>query len=799
MLVSIPVPNLIQGVSQQPPQMRLASQASEQLNGYSSPTDGLTKRPPTQFVGVLDNGPTDSTALYHFIDRDTSEKYVMSVSGPTLKVWTLAGAPVPVYGTNWGDAVPSTWTTYMTGADSSNTRMMSIADTTFVVNRNRTVEADTTLSGARSQEALITVTQGSYKCTYTIWVALNGGSETKIEVKTWDGKTAAAGEIDTIKTDDIAIALMQTGWGNFTISRYGSTIHVTPTNASHTFTIRTADSGGDTLLLAAKRTVPRLSDLPLQGPNGFKIAVNPDPEQEAGDYWVELVKDTLSANGYWRETVAPSTLTTLKATTMPFIVRRKVDTTNGTFFSIEPGPWAARAVGDLTTNPWPSFVGQKIQDFFFYKNRLSFLASDKVIMSEAGNYYNFFRSAIAVVLDSDPIDIGTLNTSVSTLRAAIPFNESVIIFSDQAQFVLRTANDEPLTSSTAMSVKTTEFSSASALCRPVSTGRSILFMQADARYAGMREYMATSSAGDSYDAVDLTSHVNAYIVGAPQNLSVSSYDNLAVVSTSETTNPTGGVAPSLWNYKWLLNGNEKIQSAWSRWSFPGCSRIVGMEWFNKRLYLVVIRNSQAYLEFMDFEIRVPDPDNFLPHIDCLVKVASMTTTGATSTLSTTVGGETADFQNLQAIAVVDGKKVNILSKTASSVTVPGNATALVSYVGIPYSLSYTFSPVYLRQQNIPVLDGRLTLTYGTVSFSDTGYFKVEISTRYRLPYSYEYFGGSYDSSYVTDSVNLERGTFRYPIHAKNEDATVTLSNDSHFPVRLNAASFEAQFVARSRV
>jgi len=800
MLVSIPVPNLIQGVSQQPPQMRLPSQASEQVNGYSSPTDGLTKRPPTQFVGVLDNGPTDSTSLYHFIDRDTSEKYVMSVSGPTLKVWTLTGVPVPVYGANWSDAIPASWNTYMSGADSSNTRLMSIADTTFVVNRNRTVEADTTASAVRAQEALITVTQGSYKCTYTIWFSRNGATETKLEVKTWNGTSAAAGEIQSIKTDDIAQEFFSMSWGGFTIERFGSTLHVKVTNASDTFTIRTADSGGDTLLLAAKRTVPRISDLPLQGPNGFKIAVNPDPEQEAGDYWVELVKDTLSANGYWRETVAPNTLTTLKASTMPFIVRRKVDTTNGVFFAVEPGPWATRAVGDLTTNPWPSFVGQKIQDFFFYKNRLSFLASDKVIMSEAGNYYNFFRSAIAVVLDSDPIDIGTLNTSVSTLRAAIPYNESVIIFSDQAQFVLRTANDEPLTSATAMSVKTTEFSSASALCRPVSTGRSILFMQADARYAGMREYSAMSSTGDTYDAVDLTSHVNAYVVGSPQNLTVSSYDNLAVIATSETTNPTGGGIPSLWNYKWLLNGNEKIQSAWSRWTFPGCTRIVGMEWFNKRLYMVVIRDSQAYLEFMDFEVRVPDPDNFLPHLDCLFKSTTGSWNGVFTVITTTnASSETANFDNILIQAILEGKTVDVLDRTTSSVTVRGNASNTTCYIGIPYSMEYTFSPVYLRQQNVPVLDGRLTLTYGSVSFSDTGYFKVLISPKFRTPYSYEYFGGSFNANYMTDEINLERGTFRYPIHTRNEDASITISTDSHFPLRLNAASFEAQFVARSRV
>lgn len=804
MLVSIPVANLIQGVSQQPPQMRLQSQAAEQINAYSSPTDGLTKRPPTQFVGVLENGSTASTAIYHFIDRDTTEKYVLSLSGTTLRAWTLAGAAVPVYGQNWGDAVPTSWGTYTTGATSSNTRMMSIADTTFVFNRNAVVAASTSSSdssASRNQEALVTVTQGSYKCTYSIFVAVGTNAEAEYVVKTFNGTTTATGEISTIKTEEIAENLKALSWPTgLTVTRYGSTLHISASAASTTFTVRVSDSGGDTLLVAAKGQVPRISDLPLNGPSGFKIAVNPDPELEAGDYWVEFVKDSAAANGYWRETAAPATPLSLSKTTMPFIVRRKVDATNGVFFSIEQGPWVNRSAGTVTTNPWPSFVGQSIQDVFFFKNRLCFLASDKVIMSEVNNYYNFFRTSVAQVLDSDPIDIGTLHTSVSTLRAAIPYNQGVVIFSDQAQFILRTSNDEPLTAATATTVKTTEFSSASFSCRPVTTGRSILFPQADARYAGLREYMATSATTDSYDAIDLTSHVNSYIEGSPNNLAVSSYDNLAVVSTSSSTSPSSGSAPVLWNYKWLMNGNEKIQSAWSKWTFPYATRILGMEWFNKRLYLVIVRNSQAYLEFMDFEVRVPDPDNFLPHLDCLFKSTTGSWNGVFTVITTTnASSETANFDNIPIQAILEGKTVDVLDRTTSSVTVRGNASNKTCYIGIPYSMEYTFSPVYLRQQNVPVLDGRLTLTYGSVSFSDTGYFKVLISPKFRTPYSYEYFGGSFNANYMTDEINLERGTFRYPIHTRNEDASITISTDSHFPLRLNAASFEAQFVTRSRV
>ena len=52
-LVSRTIPNLVQGVSQQPEVLRLSSQATSQINGFSSVVEGLKKRPPTNFIAKL--------------------------------------------------------------------------------------------------------------------------------------------------------------------------------------------------------------------------------------------------------------------------------------------------------------------------------------------------------------------------------------------------------------------------------------------------------------------------------------------------------------------------------------------------------------------------------------------------------------------------------------------------------------------------------------------------------------------------------------------------------------------------
>ena len=78
-LITEQISNLINGVSQQPPSLRLASQAEVQENGMVTIAEGLKKRPPLEHVVKLNN-KTDTDAKVHFIDRDANERYVTLIT-----------------------------------------------------------------------------------------------------------------------------------------------------------------------------------------------------------------------------------------------------------------------------------------------------------------------------------------------------------------------------------------------------------------------------------------------------------------------------------------------------------------------------------------------------------------------------------------------------------------------------------------------------------------------------------------------------------------------------------------------
>ena len=91
-LISSTIPNLINGVSQQPAALRLSSQAESVVNCMSSPVEGLKKRPPMNHVARLFTGSAGSTRPFtHIVDRDGNIQYLILIQDGAIKVFDLDG------------------------------------------------------------------------------------------------------------------------------------------------------------------------------------------------------------------------------------------------------------------------------------------------------------------------------------------------------------------------------------------------------------------------------------------------------------------------------------------------------------------------------------------------------------------------------------------------------------------------------------------------------------------------------------------------------------------------------------
>ena len=136
-MINRSIPNMYNGVSQQPPALRLPSQAQTQENGLSSVVDGLRKRPPTNHIKKLSTDTEDNTHV-HMINRDKFSQYVVIIKDDDLNVYDLEGNEQTV---NFPDGKG-----YL---NSTNARTqfstVTVADYTFIVNKTQRVAKGSTV------------------------------------------------------------------------------------------------------------------------------------------------------------------------------------------------------------------------------------------------------------------------------------------------------------------------------------------------------------------------------------------------------------------------------------------------------------------------------------------------------------------------------------------------------------------------------------------------------------------------------------------------------------------------------
>ena len=85
-LISGTVPSLINGISQQPPTLRMPTQGEAQVNGLSHISRGLEKRPCTEHVANVGANVTSTNSndvFIHTIRRSEDEAYALVVKGGT--------------------------------------------------------------------------------------------------------------------------------------------------------------------------------------------------------------------------------------------------------------------------------------------------------------------------------------------------------------------------------------------------------------------------------------------------------------------------------------------------------------------------------------------------------------------------------------------------------------------------------------------------------------------------------------------------------------------------------------------
>ena len=862
------VPNLAQGVSQQPDNLRYPGQCDEQINAWATVVEGLVKRPNTRHTSKLFTSKVSNDAFVHFIDRDDDNQFAAVIDSNDLSLFDLSD------GSEKTVNITSNAQTYLNNVTTPRTdvKALTVADYTFIANKEQTVALNSTTSDALDYRAIVFVKLGDYSKEYTLDIdghkrtyrsgdgqgsgndstgnsagtgqdadteyiatqlaltlgtggvvtgttSTNGGSgytsPPDVQFNTGSASDAtgyaivSGGVVTEIVISDpgsgysvaptitfsggggsaaAATAQIATSGISQTIEEQNAAILITGTSD---FDISAKDGLADQGLGLIYKEVSNITDLPAKAFNGFRVKVKGDTELVQDDYYVKFVtkedKEVLwhYGEGTWVEDVGYGVKTEINATTMP--LQLVPDATFNTW-TLDVTDWTDRLVGDDDTNPAPTFVGNKINDMFFFKNRLGVLTNDSVVFSEADEFFNFWRATVLQLLDSSRIDVGVSHTRVAVLKHAVPFQEKLLLFSENTQFVLR--GSDLLTPKTVSITPATEYNSTPEI-RPIVLNNYVYFPFKRNGYAGVTEYYVDNDT-NIFDAAEVTAQVPTYIQSDVIAMAGTAVENVLALVNNQNRK-------EIFVYKFFWQGKEKIQSAWQKFTLS--RDVIGLDFIESNLHLVTNDTTSTYLEVLPLENDLQDTGlTYTICLDSRIDGSALTTSfsGGVSTIS----GFPYDPVDVEIFSKA-GHKYTFTRTSATEGTVSGDITSVPFFAGIPYNMLYKFSDQTLKQPT--ERGGRSASDYtfqtirsGSLNYAETGHFVVEVTPKFRDTYSYAFNPDILGANLTLNSFTPQDGHFRFPVQAQPNDVTIEVKSSSALPVKLLAAEFESMMIPRSR-
>ena len=442
---------------------------------------------------------------------------------------------------------------------------------------------------AAGDSKTVTMTTPVHNSNYTITVEESSQSKVSANLAlvrptptSFDGDTVVTAEsiIGAIREE----ILTNSG---FTVEQIGTGLYITRTDAE--FQVSTA--AGE-LLNVLTDSVQDVADLPKQCKHGYVVKVRNGAADE-DDYYVRFEgKDDKSGPGSWEECPAPGRKTTIDPDTMPI----KMVRTNATTFTVSQVAWDPVLVGTDVTAPEPSFIGKKINRMLFFRNRMVILSDENVIMSQPGEFTNFWPKSAITFTTNDVIDISCSSEHPAIVYDGIQVNSGLVLFTKTQQFMLTTDSDilSPMTAKiNALANYNFNYKT-----NPVNLGTTIAFLDNAGKYSRFWEVSKIAREGEP-DVIDQTKVVSK-LFDKDLALISNSREN-SVVFFSKKNSPT------LYGFRYFTTNQRRMQQAWFKWELSGDIQHHAV--LDDALYVVVRNENKDVMQ--KFSLKLDDAGHFI--------------------------------------------------------------------------------------------------------------------------------------------------------------------------------------------
>ena len=435
----------------------------------------------------------------------------------------------------------------------------------------------------------VTMTTPVHNSNYTIKV--EESSESKVSANlALVRPTPTSFDGDTVVTAESIVGAIRkeilTNSG-FTVEQIGTGLYIKRTDAP--FQVSTA--AGE-LLNVLTDSVQDVADLPKQCKHGYVVKVRNGAADE-DDYYVKFFgKDEKDGPGSWEECAAPGRTTSISPDTMPI----KMVRTNATAFTVSQVAWDPVLVGTDVTAPEPSFIGNKINKMLFFRNRMVLLSDENVIMSQPGDFTNFWPKSAITFTTNDVIDISCSSEHPAIVYDGLQVNSGLILFTKTQQFMLTTDSDilSPMTAKiNALANYNFNYKTS-----PVNLGTTIAFLDNAGKYSRFWEVSKIAREGEP-DVIDQTKVVSKLF---DQDLAlISNSRENSVIFFSKKNSST------LYGFRYFTTNQRRMQQAWFQWELSGDIQHHAV--LDDSLYVVVRNKDKDVMQ--KFSLKLDDAGYFI--------------------------------------------------------------------------------------------------------------------------------------------------------------------------------------------
>ena len=611
------------------------------------------------------------------------------------------------------------------------------------------------------------------------------------------------------------------GTAGATVEQVGNGLYIKRTSGTFNITCPVP-----TLLNVFTKQVNDVAELPTQCKHGYRVKVANSVADE-DDYYVQFFgNNDRDGEGVWEECPAPGRTVGFDTATMPIQMVR----TSATEFTVNQIAWEDCPVGDTTTAPEPSFIGQTINKLLFFRNRMILLSDENVIMSRPGDFYNMWPKSAVTFTATDNVDISCSSEYPAVVYDGIQVNTGLILFTKNQQFMLTTDSDV-LSPNTAKinALATYNFNYTT---NPISLGTTIGFLDnagKNTRFFEMAD-VAREGQPDVLEQTKIVSQLFPKDIGLIAN----SRENSVIFFAEKNKN-------EIYGYRYFASIEKRLQNAWFRWKVSGDVQHLAM--LDDALYAVIRNNGKDVLQ--KFSIKLEDSGNYLINdlgttstdddLEYRIYLDNATTVAHTD-LTYEPNGNYTHFELPTGFNNNDGELAVVYNPTGTDKTFLGMVEKVYTYdnqndnpkvklsgnwksydpqgiidasttddvsptgnviVGYLYDMEVKFPTVYYQK---PIGDkyrseiqGSLIVHRLKFSFGPLGVYET-ILERVGKPNYTELYESLIADNYISNRVQFTQGTQKtIPVYERNTNVSIVLKSKHPSPATLYSMTWEGDY------